>query len=190
MPTQPLDANRVQKKIRRRLNKLEKLSPTQIKQKIAGHRSGFSQPPELLARWLCEELDLERMTIKTHQNVVENLEVVLEFNGISYTFKFYVKTSLQDYLGILKTRDVVAGVKLTDEQAILVRAIIDRDGGNEAEFLSELLNSALADSVVVKRFVKRLKDHPDWHQAMHNAGLYPADIFSAYKKVRQKVKSK
>ncbi len=183
-PTAPV----LERKIRKCLNKLEKLSPREIKNKIAGHRSGFNQNTELVARWLCEELDLPRVVVKTSQNAIQNLEVIVELGSYSYVFNYYVQTSLQEFLGIKKNNNAVPGVTLTDNQAILVRAIIDREGGSEADFLRELLDSAFANSAVVADFVNRLKDHPEWHSSMHSAGLYPADIFAAAKAVRKSAK--
>lgn len=178
--------NPLERKIRIRLGKLEELSPREIKQKIAGHRSGFNQNSELLARWLAEVLDLQRVIVKPLQNAHRNLEVTVELSeSYSLVFLYYVETSLQDFLGIKKNSNVVPGVTLTEEQAILVRAIIDREGGSEADLLRQLLNEAFANSDVVSRFVQRLKVHPEWHASMHSAGLYPADILEAAKAIQK-----
>ncbi len=182
------DPFKLKKKIRTRLNKLEKLSPSQIRRRIAGHRSGLNQNTELLARWLCEELDLERMVIKTLQNVNDNLEISVSVNGLQYNYRYHVKTSLQDFLGIKKRQDVVPGVRLTEEQAILVRAVVDRDGGDEARLLQAIISRGMASSQEITGFVSRVKAHPEWHDAMHESGLYPADIFAAAKSVRRAAK--
>ncbi len=188
MPNRPPTADELERKIRKCLNKLEKLSPRQIKQKIAGHRSGFNQNTELVARWLCEQLNLPRVVVKASQNAINNLEVTVELGSYSYVFNYYVKTSLQEFLGIKKNNNVVPGASLTNDQAILVRAIVDREGGSEADFVRELLDQAFANSTVVNGFVARLKAHPEWHNTMHSAGLYPADIFAAAKSVRKAAK--
>ena len=89
-----------------------------------------------------------------------------------------------------KNSDAVPGFTLLPEQAILVRAIVDREGGDEKTLLQELLNQAFADSALIKKFVRRIKAHPEWHVGMHEAGLYPADIFAAEKKIRKAAQKK
>lgn len=171
--------------IKRNLAKLEKLSPREIKTKIGGHRRNIQQPEGLLANWLCEKLGVEKITVKTENNVYKNLTVMVEISDTFITYKFFVRTSLQDFLGIKKKPDLITGISLSPEQSILVRAIIDRQGGDESSFVKDLLNAAFADSELVASFVKRIKDHPEWHAGMHEAGLYPADIFEAEKAIKK-----
>ncbi len=174
----------LQSSIQKELSKLEKLSPTQITARVAGHRRGINDPSGLLANWLAEKLSQEKMIVKPVQNVDKNLEVsVQQSNDVIIVIKFHVGTSLQDFLGIRKKSDLVPGATLTPEQAILIRAIIDRDGGDERSLILRLFNEGFVNSPLVKNFVRRLKRHPEWHAGMHEAGLYPADIFSAYRKI-------
>ena len=179
----------LQETIQKELSKLEKLSPTQITARVAGHRRGINEPASLLAIWLSEKLDQEKITIKTVQNVDRNIEVSIhQTNELTVMIKFHVGTSLQDFLGIRKRSDQVPGASLSAEQAILVRAIVDREGGDERTLILRLLNEGFVNSAVVKKFVRRLKNHPEWHAGMHDVGLYPVDIFSAYKKICKEAK--
>lgn len=180
----------LKKKIGKKLRKLEKRSPRQIRKHIGRHRRGFSQNADLLNNWLQDELGLERVVAKPVGNVDNNLEVTVTKGSDKVVFSLHVGTSVQDFLGAFKGSDNrVPGCQLTPDQAILVRAVIDREGGDESKLVKEALLVGLVNMPAIRSFVKRLKSHPEWHQSMHDAGLYPADILHAWKVVEKEAKA-
>lgn len=185
------DPNRgLKKKVERKLRELEPKSPREIREHLGRHRRGFSQNESLLNSWLQEELKLEQVAVKPVKNLNNNLEVTVMLGTDKVMLSFCVGTSVQDFLGAFKGADNrVTGCSLTPDQAILVRAVCDHYGGDEAKLVKEALLIGLINMPAIRRYVKRLKAHPEWHAGMHEAGLYPADIFHAWSNVKKEAKA-
>lgn len=179
----------LKKRVGRKLRKLEPKSPREIREHLGRHRRSFTQNDSLLSTWLQEELGLEQVTIKAIKNLNNNLEVTVTRGVDKVVLSFVVGTSIQDFLGAFKGADSrVTGCSLTSDQAILVRAVCDRDGGDEAKLVKQALLVGLVNMPAIRSFVRRLKKHPEWHKGMHDAGLYPADIFHAWDNVKKEAK--
>ena len=179
----------LKKKIGRELRKLEKLSPREIREHIGLHRRGLNQNDGLLSSWLAQQTGLEKITVKPIQNLDNNCEVTVAQGTDRVVLLFHVGTSVQDFLGSFKGADSrVPGCNLSADQAILVRAFIDSDGGDERVLVQQALLVGLVNMPAIRDYIGRLRKHPEWHQGMHAAGLYPADIFHAWKNVCREAK--
>lgn len=173
--------------IQKKLDELDDLSPSQIEKLLAGHMRGIKQPNEHLANWLCEQLRLNKVTVKTFQNVALNIEVTIEVPDCNLVFRFFVKTSAQDYLGIKKPGDLITGLSMTKDQAILIRGYVDRHQGDVGKFAARMLAEGMMQSTELRDFVKFVRKNPEVHPAMQAAGLYPADILAAFDNIEKKL---
>lgn len=185
------DPNRdLKKKISKKFDELAVLSPREIREHVGRYRRGFSNNDGLLGNWLQDELGLERVTVKPEKNIDRNTVVTVYYGTDRVELPFCTGTSVQDFLGNRKDSSrPVAGLSLTEDQAILVRAFVDREGGDEVKLVKAALLVGLVNMPAIRSFVRRLKKHPGWHQSMHEAGLYPADIFHAWDNVKKEAKA-
>lgn len=182
---QELNPAEVNRRIREALDQLEPMSPRQIKDEIAGHRRGFNQPNGFLGNWLAEKLGQSKVTVDPRQNLNNNIVVTVDVSVCKLSFEFFVGTSLQEFLGIKKKNDAISGAKLSDDQSFLLRALVDREGGSEANVVKRLLDWGIANSPMVLSFVERVRANPDWHTKMHEAGLYPTEIEHAWGEIQK-----
>lgn len=176
-------------KISKKLRKLEKLSPREIREKIGLFRRGLNQNDGLLGNWLKEQLGLEKLFVKGIQNLDNNCEVTVFQGTTKLVLNFHVGTSVQDFLGIRKdSAHAVSGISLSQDQATLIRAFVDSEGGDEREIAKQALIIGLVNMPAIRNYVKRVRKHPEWHKGMHEAGLYPSDIFHAWKNILKEAK--
>lgn len=175
---------RIYKEIKSLLESLENLSPREIKAKLGGQRTGAGQPTQLLARWLKNHHPVAKIIIKTQQNVDENLIIELFWVNYSITYKFKAGRSLQEFLGIHKPPTSMS-ISIISDQLTVITAFVVQCGGKEEDVVRALLNKSLIVDPEVVQFITDLREHTDWYGALHEDGVYPADVFESWDKLQK-----
>jgi hypothetical protein len=177
-------ADRMHDELKGLLESLDKLSPREIKAKLGGQRTGAGQPTELLTRWLKNHHPVAKMIIKTQQNVDKNLIIELFWANYSITYKFKAGKSLQEFLGIHKPPTSLS-ISIISDQLTVITAFVVQCGGKEEDVVRALLNKSLVADAEVIQFIADLREHTEWYEALHEDGVYPADVFASWDKLQK-----